>query len=44
MLDSTEKKLWWCSAGKMLALLTICGFQIYMLTGYFKDRTFGPNV
>lgn len=24
MLESTEKKLWWCSAGKMVALIVIC--------------------
>ncbi|CAD8049569.1 unnamed protein product [Paramecium primaurelia] len=44
MLESTEKKLWWCSAGKMGALIVICISQIYMLTGYFKGKSFGPNV
>jgi len=28
----------------MIVLVLICVSQIYMLTSYFKDKTFGPNV
>ena len=44
MLEDTEKKLQWCSFGKMAALVIICVSQIYMLTGYFKNKSFGPSV
>mmetsp|Transcript_58463 Transcript_58463/g.67520 ORF Transcript_58463/g.67520 Transcript_58463/m.67520 type:complete len:199 (+) Transcript_58463:29-625(+) len=37
-IESLESKIQWCAILKILVLIVIAGIQVYILTGYFKNK------
>ncbi|CAD8064714.1 unnamed protein product [Paramecium primaurelia] len=44
LMESTENQVKWCALCKIVVLMSVCLIQIYMLTNFFKDKSFGPSV
>jgi hypothetical protein len=44
VLDSTEKQVKICAIAKVAVLIVVCFIQIYMISSFFKNKSFGPIV